>query len=296
MTGSVSAAPLLVRAPAKVNLFLEILARRPDGYHDLATLLLRVGLADTLAFTPVADGSLTLYCDTPGLSVGSDNLVLKAAQALRTATGCPAGASIRLTKRIPMQAGLAGGSADAGVTLAALNRLWGLGLPVSALAAVAATVGSDVAFFVHDVSAAWCTGRGDVVQPVAVGRPLDLVLICPAAGLATAAVYGRVSVPAEPQDGEAVRAALAAGDLPRLGAELFNRLEAPAVALEPAVAAWAGRLTASDALGWRMSGSGSSLFALCRDRRHAAGLVRRLRAVAADEGMSAARFYVVRSC
>src|SRR5262245_14402940 len=112
-----------VRAPAKVNLFLEVLAKRPDGYHDIATLMVAVGLFDTLEFADDATGALTLRCDSPRLSTGPDNLVCRAAELLRQTTGAKRGARIGLSKRIPLAAGLAGGSSDAAATLAGLNAL-----------------------------------------------------------------------------------------------------------------------------------------------------------------------------
>src|SRR5688572_10812957 len=127
--GATPAPPESVRvlAPAKVNLFLEVLGKRADGYHEIATLLVAIDLADDLGFAPAADGTLSLTCDDPGLPTGADNLVLKAALRLRDETGCTAGARIRLAKRIPTAAGLGGGSSDAAATLVGLNELWKLG-------------------------------------------------------------------------------------------------------------------------------------------------------------------------
>src|SRR5262245_53525263 len=172
-------------APAKVNLFLEVLRRRPDGYHDLATLMVAVGLYDSLSFTANDTGEIRLGCDDPALPTGPDNLVCRAARLLRDRHGVRAGADILLAKRIPVAAGLAGGSSDAAATLAGLNRLWQLGLDNGELARLGAELGSDVAFFFSG-PAAWCTGRGEIVEPVPMARPLDLVLVSPRVGLSTA--------------------------------------------------------------------------------------------------------------
>src|SRR5260370_40192360 len=118
---------VVLQTPAKVNLHLEVLAKRPDGYHDLETLLVAVSLYDTLEFRPNGSGALTLSCNRPDLSCGPDNLVLKAADAMRRHSGYSSGAAIDLTKVIALQAGLAGGSSDAAATLSGLNRLWKLG-------------------------------------------------------------------------------------------------------------------------------------------------------------------------
>jgi 4-diphosphocytidyl-2-C-methyl-D-erythritol kinase len=168
-------------APAKVNLTLEVVGKRPDGYHAIETLMVAVDLFDTLEVRRGPAGVVALECDPPTLPTDGRNLVVKAADALRRAAGTDQGASLRLTKRIPHEAGLGGGSSDAATTLLALNRLWGLGLGRDELAAVAAGVGSDVAFFLSP-PAGWCTGRGEVVTSEPVGRELDLVVVKPAVG------------------------------------------------------------------------------------------------------------------
>src|SRR5215475_12635806 len=183
---------VLVWAPAKVNLFLEVLGKRPDGYHEIATLLVAVSLYDTLEFKEDPSGAVRLRCDVPELTTGPDNLVLKAAALLRQRTGCARGADVRLTKRVPLAAGLAGGSTDAAAALEGLNRLWRLGLSRDELARLGGELGSDVPFFFH-TPVAWCTGRGEIVTPLALGRPLDLVIAKPAVGLSTAEVYRGVT-------------------------------------------------------------------------------------------------------
>jgi 4-diphosphocytidyl-2-C-methyl-D-erythritol kinase len=283
---------VLVHAPAKVNLFLEVLRRRPDGYHDLATLMTAVSLCDTLECTEDRQGAVTLTCDRPGLSIGPDNLVCRAAQQLRRHTGHTGGARIRLWKRIPLEAGLAGGSSDAAATLAGLNLLWRLGLGRSELAEIGAQIGSDVAFF-FSTPAAWCTGRGEVVEPLRLGRPLDLVIAKPNAGLSTARVFGQLTVAAEPRDGAEVRRALEEGRIDDLGRLLHNRLQDAAEALCPAVAEWRQRLASLGPAGTLMSGSGSAVFALCRGPTEA---LRMARALKAGREAGGGPVWVVRSC
>jgi 4-diphosphocytidyl-2-C-methyl-D-erythritol kinase len=267
---------VVVWAPAKVNLFLEVLAKRADGYHDIATLMVAVSCYDTLAFKEDPSGEIRLQCAQAELSTGPDNLVCRAAALLRQRTGCTKGAAIRLVKRIPLAAGLAGGSTDAAATLAGLNRLWRLGLRQEELAALGAELGSDVAFF-FATPAAWCTGRGERVTPLRLGRPLWLVLVKPPFGLSTADVYRQVAVPAEPLAGTEVCAAAAVGDIAELGRQLHNRLQPAAERLCPEVAAWHAWLRQLGPAGQLMSGSGSSLFALCRDQREALRIARGLR-------------------
>jgi len=283
-----------VRTPAKVNLFLEVLGRRPDDYHEVATLILAIDLFDELDLRPAAVGDLSLTCDVPELLTGPENLVLKAARRLREETGCAFGATIRLTKRIPWSAGLGGGSSDAAATLAGLNELWKLGLSPAALARIGAGIGSDVPFFLNG-PAAWCTGRGETVTPVAIGRPLDLVLVKPAKGLSTAEVYRRVKVPASPADGSAARQALAAGDVEALGRAMHNRLQEPAFELSPAVADAYRRVRSAGAAGALLSGSGSSLFAVCRSPEEARRVYDDLSRGWASEDVSRTRTFLVRS-
>jgi 4-diphosphocytidyl-2-C-methyl-D-erythritol kinase len=248
-------------APAKVNLFLETLGKRPDGYHEIATLMVAVRLYDTLVFRKSA--TLMLQCSDSTLAVGPDNLVLKAANLLQDRTGSNKGATIRLIKRIPMSAGLAGGSTDAAATLLGLNRLWQLGLSNTDLAKFSAEIGSDIPFFFH-TPAAWCTGRGEMVAPVKLPIPLHFVLLCPAFGLATASVYKNVAIPPHPVSGDEIKLAFAQGDVDSIGQLMHNRLQTAAQTIEPRVAEFARLLAETSPAGCLMSGSGSTLFALAR--------------------------------
>jgi 4-diphosphocytidyl-2-C-methyl-D-erythritol kinase len=292
---------VVVWAPAKVNLFLEVLAKRADGYHEINTLMVPVGLHDTLEFKEEASGDVRLHCDDPDLSTGPDNLIRRAADLLRQRHGVGRGARIALAKRIPMAAGLAGGSSDAAATLAGLNRLWELGLADADLAALGAELGSDVPFFFAN-SAAGCTGRGEHVTPVHLGRRLTFVLACPGVGLSTAEVYRNVTVPDTPAGGEAIRAAVAAGDPDAIGRCLHNRLQAPAERLCPEVARLRERLTGLNPAGLLMSGSGTSVFALCRDHAEALRVARGLESGRKvgdrpDPGTGKGwRLFMVRSC
>jgi 4-diphosphocytidyl-2-C-methyl-D-erythritol kinase len=290
---------VVVRAPAKVNLYLEVLAKRPDGYHEIQTLMVAVGLYDTLEFKEDASGAIRLACDIPELSTGPDNLIVRAANLLRERTGCKRGSAIRLWKRIPMAAGLAGGSTDCAATLAGLNRLWRLGLSREELAKLSGELGSDVPFF-FATPAAWCTGRGEVVTPMKLGRPLDLVIVKPAVGLSTAEVYRGVTIPAESQTGDEIRGAVERGDLVEIGSRLHNRLQEVAERVRPEIAAGLAQLEALRPIGVLMSGSGTSLFALCRDTDDAQRIARRLQ----NENETASgtvaggnwQIHVVRSC
>lgn len=288
-----STSAVRIWTPAKVNLFLEVLARRPDGYHELATLMLAVSLYDTLEFTEEPTGATALHCDHPSLSTGPDNLICRAVELVRRESGRSDGVGIRLWKRIPMAAGLAGGSSDAAATLAGLNLLWHLGWDRGRMARLGAELGSDVSFF-FAAPAAWCTGRGEQVEPLRLGRPLDLVLVAPPVGLSTADVFRGVTVPPSPRSGAAIRQAAAAGDVKELGRQLHNRLQPAAERLCPDVAGLCARLSSLGPAGQLMTGSGSTVFALCRQPGEARSLARALNS-ARDE-LNGARVFVVGSC
>ena len=177
---------LRLAAPAKLNLSLRVLGRRPDGYHEIETLFERIDLADELTFEP--HEALALTCTDPALSCGEDNLVLRAARALQQESGLTRGARIHLVKHIPIAAGLGGGSSDGAATLLGLNALWDLRWTRARLAELGARVGSDVAFFLTDTPFAIGRGRGERCEPVAGARALVHVRAVPPERLATADV------------------------------------------------------------------------------------------------------------
>ena len=306
-TGVSLSSAVHITAPAKINLYLEVLGKRPDGYHAIETVMLAVELIDELTLDADPSGHVTLSCDQPELSTGPDNVVMKAAQLLKQRTGCLRGANIQLTKRIPWASGLGGGSSDAASALAGLNELWELGLSTDELSLLAAELGSDIPFFFH-APAALCTGRGEVVKPVSVGKDFDIVLVKPPMGLSTADVYqalGEVergtdcqSVPQGESrtDCQSVLQALVEGNVEKLGQHLHNRLQAPAVKLCPAVAELLQRLRATGVAGSLMSGSGSALFALCRDNREAERVAADLfSGLPPDAELARTRVFVTRS-
>lgn len=173
-------------APAKVNLFLHLLGRRPDGYHELQTVFQFVGLCDTLSFDLRDDGEVRRMTDLPGVAPETD-LVVRAARLLQSHTGTRLGADIGVSKRIPIGAGLGGGSSDAATTLVALDQLWGAGLLSPQLQAIGRRLGADVPIFLHG-QAAWAEGIGERFSPISLEEPWYL-LIRPGTEVSTAAVF-----------------------------------------------------------------------------------------------------------
>ena len=177
---------LVVAAPAKVNLFLHVTGRRADGYHLLESLFALTDFADTLTLTPRTDGAIVRIGDVAGVPAAED-LALRAARALQAATGTPQGVAVAMTKRIPLGAGLGGGSSDAASVLLALNRLWQLDLPRAQLQAIAQTLGADVAFFVGGENAL-ARGIGERLSPVSLPK-LWLALAFPRVHVDTAGIF-----------------------------------------------------------------------------------------------------------
>jgi len=183
---SVAAALSWWPAPAKLNLFLHVVGRRADGYHDLQTLFQLIDLSDRIGICIRADGAIERLAGIPGVAPERD-LVVRAARALREYTATTAGADLRVIKHIPVGGGLGGGSSDAATVLWALNRLWRTGLGVEELAALGLELGADVPLFVHGFSA-WGEGRGERLQPISLPRRWFLV-IHPGVAVSTAEIF-----------------------------------------------------------------------------------------------------------
>jgi 4-diphosphocytidyl-2-C-methyl-D-erythritol kinase len=268
-----------VLAPAKLNLFLEVLGKRPDGFHELETLMVAIDLHDRLTLAADDSGQIVLTCDDPSLPTGADNLVVKAAETLRAEAGSDApqtlGARISLEKAIPAQAGLGGGSSDAAAALVALDHLWNLHTPAARLRELAGQIGSDVPFFL-DAPVAVCRGRGERVEPLELNPDtiagFHAILVCPPVGVRTADAFAGLTPPDRPEPIEPVIDALRSGDTARLGRRLFNRLQPVAERIQPAlgrVRAALNDLGSSVLDGHLMSGSGSAYFGLARNREAA---------------------------
>lgn len=262
---------LTLATHAKVNLYLEVGARRADGYHDIDTVFQTISLHDELLIEDAAELSVTFELAEgvggPAPDPG-DDLVTRAARALAPGRG----ASIAVAKRIPLAAGLAGGSANAAGALIGLNELWALGLQQAELAAIAARLGSDVPYCLTG-GLARARGRGELVEPAREGPPLWLVLGMSAARLASAAVYAehdRAGSAGTGGDPQAVLQAAAAGEPRALAPLLRNDLSAAARRLLPELAAGERALLEAGALAAQLCGSGPTLFGLCLDARHAA--------------------------
>lgn len=253
---------LTLPAFAKINLDLRILAARTDGYHDLRTIFQTLALADHVTLVR-RRGPFTLTCDTPGVPTDRRNLVWKAASLLlRAGAGerhAPRDLEVHLRKRIPAQAGLGGGSADAAMTLVGLNRLLGLGLDLASLCRIGARLGADVPFFLVGGTALGL-GRGDDIYPLDDLPPVHVVLLRPGFGVATADAYRWYDT--EPRPRRAPPARPTPASWPAWARSLRNDLEPAVVRHHPSVARMRQSLLDAGAVVAAMSGSGSAVFGL----------------------------------
>jgi len=260
--GSRMPMPVVFSSFAKINLSLEVIGRRPDGYHELRTVFQTIDLCDWLEIDITDEPAISLTCDEPTLACDERNLVVRAARGLQAATGVRQGARLHLRKRIPMQAGLGGGSSNAAVTLLALQRLWGVALPVAACQRAAAALGADVPFFLTGGTALGL-GRGDDITPLPEVHLPVIVVVNPGLAIPTGLVFQRLN--AGLTDAETVRKLAAC--LPSRVDWLAtgNDLEATVFDAFPLVREVRDRLFALGAQVARMSGSGSTVFGLFGD-------------------------------
>jgi 4-diphosphocytidyl-2-C-methyl-D-erythritol kinase len=282
-----------VQTPAKLNLFLEVLGKRSDGYHEIETLIVPLWLYDTLILTPTDDGDIELDCRWASgaaakaradaasaaiygeIAAGHENLVWRAAQLIRAEAGISKGAMIQLVKRIPTAAGLGGGSSDAAAALIAANIGWKLNWPRERLIDLAARIGSDVPFFLLGGSAI-CRGRGEDMESIA-ARRLHAIVVRPPVGIASADAYKACQPAKTPAEVGQIKSALARGNAGEIGKGMVNRLQPVANQMTPWIDVLETKFKRQDLLGQQMSGSGSSYFGICRSARSARRMTARLR-------------------
>ncbi|HEX3031465.1 MAG TPA: 4-(cytidine 5'-diphospho)-2-C-methyl-D-erythritol kinase [Bacillota bacterium] len=247
-------------APAKINLSLDVLGKREDGYHQVSMIMQTISLADTITLEKTARG-ISLTCDNPALPVNEGNLAYRAAVVFKQATGYSGGVEINISKRIPVEAGLAGGSTDAAAVLKGLNDLTGNRLEDDQLRTLGAALGSDVPFCISG-GTALATGRGELIQPLRPVPQLNIIVVKPPFGVSTAKVYGRLDLKkvTDRPDTEAMLEAIAAGDAQRIIALGANVLESVTLKEYPPVEILKNRLKQLGAEGVLMSGSGPTVF------------------------------------
>ncbi len=259
---------VLEKAHAKINLFLDVLGKRSDGYHEVNMVMQTLELADEIELSPSA--RLVLETDCEQLPVDEGNIAFRAAELMAKEAGRPASVKINIKKRIPLAAGLAGGSSDAAAVLRGLNGLWQLGWPVEKLKDLAAELGSDVPFCITG-GTALATGRGEKIEQLPDCPEMTVVLACPDIEVSTAWVYRNFSrgLVLDPPDIEETLAAIGGEDIRRLADSLHNVLELVTIKEYPMIQDIKIAMLGAGSSACLMSGSGPSVFALAAGEEQA---------------------------
>ena len=260
---------LQIKAPAKINLGLEIVGKRADGFHDIATLFQTIELYDELHFT-AAESGIILCGNRSNLDMGENNLIYQAARKLFDYVSFQGGVKIRLEKRIPTGAGLGGGSSDAAATLKGLIQLFHMSVSDREIHDIAKSLGADVAFFLQG-STAFGFGIGDILKPSPPLPPFWVVLIKPNFDISTAWAYQKcdLTLTKSMNKIKILKTAIDTADPQRIGKALFNDLEPVCIKEFPVLGHMKRHLLSFGACGALMSGSGSSVFGLFNDRKKA---------------------------
>ena len=264
-----------LRAPAKVNLRLDILGKRPDGYHEIKTWIYPISLADELHIERVKTARITVSSASPELPLGEENLAYRAATLLIKERGLAGGVRIEIIKHIPVAAGLGGGSSDAAAVLKAMNILWGRNIPAQELMEMGARIGADCPFFVVG-KAAIMEGKGERVASYLPPLKAWMVLINPGHPLATKQVYEQGKWGLTKPGGD-TKISMPPQDLEKMGKFLRNDLEGPAMELLPIISTLKERLREAGAGGVSMTGSGPTVFGLFRTEAEARQAARDLK-------------------
>ncbi len=274
---------LTVKSPSKINLALKIIRRRPDGYHELATLFHRISLADSIAIKKIKTG-FKLKCSDPKLPVDETNLIAKAYRMLQGRVKNLGGVEVFLKKQVPIGAGLGGGSGNAAAFLTGMKKLYGLKISTLGLLKLGGRLGADVPFFIHNINEGIGIGKGDRIIPVKTRAKHWFVLVASSRGLSTKEVYKNTIPPPKPLSLTKVSRAitmlsafLEKREYDQVGTFLENDLEHSAFRLRPSLQNVIRRIKKQGASLTRMTGSGPTVFSILPDFRSAKRLVKKLR-------------------
>ncbi len=268
-----------LRSPAKLNLYLKVINKRKDGFHNLVTLFERINLCDEIQLTVNPQGKIRIFCDHPHVPLGPQNLAYQAARMLKDDFALRNGVDIKIRKRIPVAAGLAGGSSNAASVLMGLNRLWALSLNNKELIYYAAKIGSDVPFFLHETNWAIGTDRGDRIKKVFLTTKLWHVLVVPRRPVYTAEVFETLAVESRQapnlkltkigSDVNILIRTLKKNDVPKVGRLLSNDLERAMLRLCPNLSYLKDKMRHLNTKGVGFSGSGPAIFGLTESQKEA---------------------------
>ena len=269
---------LTFSSPAKVNLYLKVVNKRPDGFHNINTLFERIDLCDQMTFIRNQTGKISIACAHPQIPTGPKNLIYKVAQRLQQLSGTRYGVHVRLRKNIPVADGLAGGSSNAATTIKGINQLWGLKLSNINMLDISKEIGSDVAFFLHNTSFALGTERGDQIQPLKMRPKLWHILVTPKVKLLAGQIYGafKISLTKNDDNVNILIHNLRNYDIYRASRYFQNDLEGAITKICPRLLTLKEKLKLLNAKGVTISGSGPSVFGITDSRQEALNIKKQL--------------------
>ena len=269
---------LKIISPAKINLFLKVLSKRPDGFHEIQTLFQRISLKDEIRLQTIRDQQIVIECNEPWVPTDRRNIIYQAIQMLRDESGIKAGVKVSLQKNIPVAAGLAGGSKNAAATLLGMNQLWKLNFSRKKLLGFARRLGSDVPFFLYDTAWGWGKGRGDEIHPIHIDSVFHYVVVVPRVPLLAKDVYQglKTKLTKNSQDVNILPYHLRKNDLKSIRSLIINDLEPVVLRLHPPLSKLKERLKCLKAKAVMVSGSGPAVFALMESRQDAREAVKLL--------------------
>lgn len=257
------------KAPAKINLGLNVIDKRDDGYHELEMIMTSIDLADTLVFTENETSKIKLSSNLPFLPTGKKNLVFQAAELIQKKYNITEGVTIQLEKKIPIAAGLAGGSSDCAATLRGLNKFWNLDLSESELADIGKELGSDVPYCIYSKTA-YVTGRGEKVEILPKLKGFWVILVKPQMSVSTPTIFKQVNLKTITHPNiSIIKTAIEEGNCQIIPDIIGNSLEDITIQQHPIIEKIKQKLTSYGADGVLMSGSGPTVFALCKQESRA---------------------------
>ena len=274
---------MILKSPAKLNLYLNVLRKRPDGYHDIETIFEKIALFDIITIKPGKNG-IRITTNNPALPTGRDNLAYKAAGALFNKAGFRGAVWIDIRKNIPIAAGLGGGSSNAATVLLGINKLFKFGFSRKELIEIGKTLGADVPFFIYDYNYALGRGRGDDITPI-ISHNIDTniwhILILFPFGVSTKTVYRQLNLRLTPArlDVKMLLPFVLNKDIENLGVSLYNKLEEVTLKKKKVAAIARDLLLKEGAYGAVVSGSGPTIFGITKTREEAVGVRNRIRKV-----------------
>ena len=269
---------LTIKSPAKINLYLHVKKKRKDGFHEIKTVFQRISLHDEITLKSNKSGRISIRCNHPHVPTGPKNLVYQVAQMLKRELDIPKGVHISIKKRIPVAAGLAGGSSNAGTVLLGLNRLWRLNLSKAQLVKYADRIGSDVAFFIHNTPWALGTDRGNKIKRLSIRTKLWQILVVPRVKMLSGRVYGglNLSLTKGRDNANILIHNLKKRNILGIKCSLKNDLEGVVFRLCPRLAKLQLKLKSFDLEGVMVSGSGPAVFGITDSEEEARTIYRKI--------------------